>query len=286
MIKNEYIQRVNQAIDYIHKNLDKNLTTEEIANNCCFSRFYFNRMFKAVINENLYSFIKRRKLECAAFLLRSKISLPITDIALRIGYSPSNFASAFKEHYGLSATEFRNTEIPVKGSYMHVLEHIRSMKEAGDSYEKVQSKIKIKKISKMNLLYERFIGNYHDLCGFWDNFCKKAIEQKLVNEESHFIGISYDDPFIIDENRCIYDICINVKSYGGPSMHSIPEGYYACYEFHDSLENISKAYHEIFLIWMPLCEYDIDNRFPLEIYHTTEDDLMRIDICVPIVSEN
>lgn len=30
----EYMQRINQAIDYIHKNLDNNLTAEEIATTC------------------------------------------------------------------------------------------------------------------------------------------------------------------------------------------------------------------------------------------------------------
>lgn len=284
----EYMQRINQAIDYIHKNLDKNLTAEEIADYCCFSRFYFNKMFKAVVSESVYSFIKRRKLENAAFLLRTKINMPVTDIALRNGYSPSNFASAFKEYYGMSATEYRKkNDIPVKDSYIAVAEHIRSMKKMDDCFDIVNKKIKIRKIDRMNLLYERFIGNYYDLSDFWEGFCIKVNEKQLVNENTRFIGISYDDPLIIDENRCIYDVCISIENAGGPNVHRVEEGYYACYEFHDRLINLAKAYNEIFSLWMPFCGYDVDHRLPLEIYHSVLDEQgrMRIDICIPIVKE-
>ncbi|TCL58337.1 helix-turn-helix protein [Hydrogenispora ethanolica] len=69
---------------------------EEIAEHCCFSKYYFNRVFKSVVNDSIYAFIKRVKLENAAFKLRTKKRKPITDIAFEVGYSPSNFAAAFK----------------------------------------------------------------------------------------------------------------------------------------------------------------------------------------------
>lgn len=289
MLHTEYIQRINQAIDYIHKNLDRNLTAEEIADYCRFSRFYFNRMFKAVVNESVYSFIKRRKLENAAFLLRANTSMPVTEVALQFGYSPSNFASAFKEYYGISATEYRRkNDIPVKDSYTAVVEHIRGMKIREDSFDIVNKKIVIRKIGRMNLLYERFIGNYYKLADFWDEFCKKVTEKLLVNENTRFIGISYDDPLVTDENRCIYDVCINVENAGGPNVHVAEEGYYACYQFHDRLTNLLNAYNEIFSIWMPFYGYDIDKRFPLEIYHSAMDQegRMRVDLCIPIVKDD
>lgn len=49
-----------------------------------------------MVNDSIYAFIKRVKLENAAFKLRTKKRKPITDIAFEVGYSPSNFAAAFK----------------------------------------------------------------------------------------------------------------------------------------------------------------------------------------------
>lgn len=112
-------------------------------------------------------------------------------------------------------------------------------------------------------------------------------EKQLVNENTCFIGISCDDPLITDENRCIYDACINVENAAGPNVHRIEEGYYACYEFHDRLINLVKAYNEIFSIWMPFCGYDIDNRINLEFYRSSldEEGRMRVDLCIPVVKK-
>ncbi|WP_021167832.1 DNA-binding transcriptional regulator SoxS [Sporomusa ovata DSM 2662] len=42
----------NQGINYIYRNLDKSISVEEIAEQCCFSKYYFNRMFKVIVGEN------------------------------------------------------------------------------------------------------------------------------------------------------------------------------------------------------------------------------------------
>lgn len=273
---NEYVQRINQAIDYIRENLDRSLTAEELADHCCFSRFYFGRMFKGVTGENVYAFIKRAKLENAAFMLKTR-GLPVTEIALLSGYSPSNFASAFKDYFGVSATEFRRNR--------KIVEHTLELKKRDDRYDIVNSRITIRRIRPMDLLYERFIGNYHDLAGFWEKFCNMAEEKGLIKESTDFIGISYDDPLITDEDRCIYDVCINVENYTEPNIHKIEEGYYACYRFSDSLTNLGKAYNDIFLFWMPFCGYKLENKPPLEIYRTVvdRDGRTTIDICIPVI---
>lgn len=286
MIENEYIQRINQAVDFIHKNLDRNLTVEEIADFCCFSRFYFSRMFKAVVGESVYSFIKRKKLENGAFLLRTRTNLTVTDIALQNGYTSSNFASAFKEFFGVSATEYRrsrdNTE---KEPHSSIVKHIQELKKREDVFELINAKMQIRRFDRMNLLYDRFIGNYSDLSDFWEKFCTAAEEKKLLNEHTRFIGVSYDDPLVTDENRCFYDVCINVENPVGSNIHKIDEGYYACYQFHDKLINLGKSYNEIFSCWIPFSPYAIDNKLSLEIYHTAVDENsnIKMEICIPII---
>lgn len=87
MEENNYVLIINQAVNYINNNIEKNLTVEEIADHCCFSKYYFNRLFRSIVNESIYSYIKRMKLENAAIKLRTSSSRPITDIALESGYS-------------------------------------------------------------------------------------------------------------------------------------------------------------------------------------------------------
>lgn len=285
MSDNVYIDSINQAIDYIHQNIEKNLTVEEIAEHCCFSKYYFNRVFKSVVGESIYSFIKRLKLECAAFKLRTSKKRPITDIAIEAGYSSSNFAACFKDYFGVSASDYRrNNEVPVKDSYLSVAQHINSLKKQQDFFRQIDSKIKIMMMPAMNLEYERFIGNYFNLEGAWSRFCSRISQKYVLDENSRFIGISYDDPLISDENRCIYDMCFQVEKANGINMHRLEEGLYACYHFHDSGWNLGKAYNEILALWMPFSKYIIGNRLPLEIYYedSNKDGRLHLDICISV----
>ncbi|HYE82301.1 MAG TPA: AraC family transcriptional regulator [Clostridia bacterium] len=286
MSENNYVLTINQAINFIHDNIDKNLTVEDIASHCCFSKYYFNRIFRSIVNESIYSFTKRMKLENAAFKLRTNRKKAVTEIALEAGYSPSNFATAFKEYFGMSASDFReNCSVPVKDSYIAIAEHVSKLKKQEDFYRQIDSRITVKHLPGMLLEYERFIGNYYDMEVAWERFCSEMSRNHRIKEDTRFIGISYDDPLISDENKCMYDMCITIDVIKSISVHRIEGGLYACYDFYDRLENLGKAFNEIFSLWLPYSGHTIDNRPPLEIYQTPLDEewKMQIDICIPII---
>ena len=76
MITNESI---NQAIDYILQHIE-DVTLEEAAAHCHFSKYYFCRLFKAQTGESVHGFIKRVRLEQSAFRLKVEQERPITEI--------------------------------------------------------------------------------------------------------------------------------------------------------------------------------------------------------------
>jgi AraC family transcriptional regulator len=47
--KEEYISRINRVVDYIEKNISKNLSLEELAREAYFSKYHFHRIFNIVI---------------------------------------------------------------------------------------------------------------------------------------------------------------------------------------------------------------------------------------------
>ena len=61
---------VNQAIDYILQHTEEELTLNEVAEYCHFSKFYFSRLFKEQTGESVYAYIRRIKLEQSAFRLK------------------------------------------------------------------------------------------------------------------------------------------------------------------------------------------------------------------------
>jgi AraC family transcriptional regulator len=46
--RSEYIARINRVMDYIDRNLNQELTLEELAGVANFSKFHFHRIFSAM----------------------------------------------------------------------------------------------------------------------------------------------------------------------------------------------------------------------------------------------
>ena len=114
--REEYLSRIHRVIDYIEANIAQDLRLEGLACVAGFSRFHFHRIFRALVGETLNQYVTRLRLEKAATLLISNPKTSVTEIAFDCGFSSSAaFARAFKEAFGMSATEFRSKQ-PFKES--------------------------------------------------------------------------------------------------------------------------------------------------------------------------
>lgn len=87
---------INQAISYIFAHMDEEITVDDVANHCGYSKYHLMRMFREDMDEALYQFIKRVRLERSAWKLKVEKSRSVTEIGIDYGYSASNFATAFK----------------------------------------------------------------------------------------------------------------------------------------------------------------------------------------------
>ena len=104
----DYQSRINRVMDYIEDNLSKEFTLDELAMAAHFSKFHFHRIFYSMTGETLFQFILRLRLEKAAGRLCTEPASSITEIAMDCGFSSSaGFARRFKEHFNLSATDWR-----------------------------------------------------------------------------------------------------------------------------------------------------------------------------------
>lgn len=92
---------INKSIEYILQHIDEEISIEDVANYCNFSKYHFSRMFKAETGISLYSFIKRIKMDQSAVSLKVEKDKTITDIGINYGYSSSNYSSAFSKQYSI-----------------------------------------------------------------------------------------------------------------------------------------------------------------------------------------
>ncbi|MBD5468843.1 MAG: helix-turn-helix transcriptional regulator [Lachnospiraceae bacterium] len=107
---------VNRILSYVERNLEKDLTLEEIAKELHYSKFYVERVFKEHTGQPLYRYMKNRRLnEAAKKLIETR--RPIVEIALEAGYhSQQAFTQAFHEVSGLSPQKYRKLEnfVPIQ----------------------------------------------------------------------------------------------------------------------------------------------------------------------------
>lgn len=98
---------INQAINFIFDHLDEEITVDDVARHCCYSKYHLMRMFKEDTDEAIYQFMKRIRLERCAWRLKVEKEKSITEIGVDYGYSSSNFATAFKRHLNMSPVDYR-----------------------------------------------------------------------------------------------------------------------------------------------------------------------------------
>ena len=92
----EWLKRLNQSLEYIEDNLDKDIEYEKIAKIAGCSVYHFQRMFSYMAEMPLSEYIRSRRLTKAAFDLQTGDK--VIDVALRYGYdSPTAFNRAFQK---------------------------------------------------------------------------------------------------------------------------------------------------------------------------------------------
>jgi len=100
--------KMNNALDYIEKNLADEIKLEIAAKFVGCSVWEFQRLFSFVAHISLGEYIRRRKLDLAARDIQSSED-KITDIGLKYGYdSPAAFSRAFSRQYGVSPSAARD----------------------------------------------------------------------------------------------------------------------------------------------------------------------------------
>lgn len=98
---------IESVLAYIENHLDETLTLEELAIQFNVSKFYFHRIFSAVMGESLNQYCLSRRMNAAVKLLTaSKLSL--TEIAYDLNFSSQSvFTRTFKKWFGISPIHIR-----------------------------------------------------------------------------------------------------------------------------------------------------------------------------------
>lgn len=270
--KNEYEKAVNKVMDYIQAHLAEAIDLQKLSDIACVSPYHFHRIFFSVIGENVGEYILRLRMEYAAGILVNS-SLTLTEIADRIGYQTAqSLSKAFKKHFGVSPSEYKKRPSP----WEYLPKINKTQKELMPE---------IRTVTPINSIYVRIMDMYGAPKSYnmaWGRLYHFALDNKLITEQTEYIGLSYDDPSITLPDRCRFYACITVdrevKPVGEFGVREIKGGEYAVFTLIGSYANLVDYYNYIYSEWLPSSGYELRNSFSFEKYLNNPEQVLDSDL--------
>lgn len=312
---NQYRQLINQVLNHIHQHLDGDLSLQALAQLASFSPFHFHRMFKAMMGETVNDYVKRIRVQKAAAKLIFS-HLPVTEIALDCGFaSVSTLSRAFKQHYGVSPSAYRQLYQERKNGKLESKNGNASPAAADydDSVTAVnmaekrswsKMKVEVKTFPDYRVAYIRHLEGYDE--GVFNEGIDQAFRRvgewmhanDLFTRETLCLGIFYEYGDISPAEKRRYDAAFTVpkemeQGSGEIGIQDLPGGKYAVIRvevenmgddsFAEAIRKMGEAFDYLYGEWLPNSPYQLEDKPCLEIYLTPPyAPVIMIDACLPV----
>lgn len=237
-----YQQKVNHIIDYISANLYNPLKLDILARQIHVSQRQLLRIMHSFLNESLYSYIARQRVERSILYMQTK-DINLSKIAEMVGYNNSqSFSKAFKKHFGISPRVYMNTfQDRLKGY----------VKNSENLLNRLQPEICEEK-EDLELVYIRIIGKYGEDKPYetaWNKLVCFLKDNQALSNETRFIGLSFDDPNITQSEHCRFYACASINKKITPTgeigTFQLRKGKFAVYILKGSYSGLQKLYNTI-----------------------------------------
>lgn len=272
-MRNQYLDRLNRAVDYIAERLDGDVSLERVARAAGFSAFHFHRIFRAQFGETLQEFVTRLRVEKAIFLMRYRPEKKLTDIALDCGFGTSaNFSRVFRKRLGVSPRNFdieeywRKSKIGKERLFQSPY-YLRELTEdEGRGFE-----VRVAQRPALRIAYVRIYDSFQPekLPDALETLAGWASKRGLL-EQGRWIGMSQDDPEITPLDKYRYDLCLTipegVRGEGEVGVRTLAPSLDAVLPVRGDLWEVDRAWNYLFKNWLPRSSYEPTQGPALEVF--------------------
>ena len=242
-------QKVNKVADFIGKNLDQELSLEQLSKIACFSKYHFHRLFTAYTGLSLKQYIRWLRLKRAAHQLILNKDKSIIQIALEAGFeSHESFTRAFKQACGQNPRDFR-----LKSTWHTWDKAPYLLPKKGEKIMKVT----IREMSERRLAAVEHRGSPSKVGESAHKLTTWAQSQPtdIGPKAGETFGFAYDDPHTVTGESFRLDLAITVPQsikLKAPIVEkTLPSGRYAVALHKGSRQNIGDTVYSVYRNWLP-----------------------------------
>lgn len=264
----EWLNKMNDAIDYIEENLAHDISFEKAAKIACFSTYHFQRLFSSIIEVPLSEYIRRRRLTLAAFDIQTS-DIKIIDVAYKYGYeSPEAFSRAFKKLHGVMPISARASGVSLK-TFPRVTFSIsiKGDKEMNYRIEKREAFEVFGKYEEVSIVHEKAFEQVPKFC----NQCDEDGTVATINQVLGRFNDTYTMSALFDygESTFKYMLC----NYLPPDLKvpaeftklSVPSHMWVIFDVPNG--EMQTLWKRIFTEWFPTSEYEAVEGIQFEMYY-------------------
>jgi AraC family transcriptional regulator len=274
----DYSERLSKVQEYIHDNLDEELSFNRLAEIAYLSPYHFHRIYRAATAETIAATVRRLRIyRAASHLAHSEI--PVSQISQLAGYkNVQSFTRVFNEFFGMPPAKYRNngnhTQYPPT-------RHERNLS---------MYNVNIKNIADLEVVSIEHKGAYNKINKTFDKLFGWLGQRGLVDAKTRVLSIGYDDPATVPENELRSRACATLSktcSIEAPiEKVTIDGGRYAVLRYKGPYDALPAIYQWLFGTWLLESGMRLRDTPPFEEYLNTPLDTapseLLTDIYIPL----
>lgn len=264
----EWINRLNQSIEYIENNLEGEIELEKAAQLAACSLFQYQRMFAYIIEIPLSEYIRRRRMTMAAFELVNG-GAKVIDLSLKYGYdSPTAFNRAFQSVHSVSPSKAKIEGIRLTA--FPRLTFTLSIKGEKAMNYKVETKEAFRVVGYVTKEQMTMENCFEKVPEFWKQVQEQGGMEKLYSflnkkESKRILGVSACEKGVFSGYYIAVETDVPVPE--GMEEYWVPKSTYAIFECIGTMpEAMQKTQQRIFSEWLPASGYEYASAADIEVY--------------------
>lgn len=262
MSSDDWVARINRVVEAVRDDLAGSHTLAELAERAHSSDHHFHRRFREVTGETPRQFVRRCRLERAAYLMMAAPERRLTDICVDVGFrDPSDFSRSFRQLYGVAPSRWDR----------------RSPMISAPQTEVPPVRIITRPAMRLAVVRIRGVFGIDDLSPGYATLLDWLDDRGIDPDRSTLVGMSYDNYRTTPRERIHYSFGFavpdDVAGSGPVHVRHLPAFTAAAVSVDGGLPTIGAAWDHLYDDWFPAAPWAPSAAPAMKLFRTRPDQL-------------